>query len=96
MTKIFLDPIVIVDTETTGFTQQSEVIEIGAVCIDEWGRPRTHFSSLLRPTNLDHRAERALQINKIDKVSLLNAPNPAKVANSFCNWLRQIRPIMAR
>ena len=38
--KIFKEPIVIVDTETTGFHREAEVIEIGAVCIDEWGRER--------------------------------------------------------
>ena len=41
--KYFTTPIVIVDVETTGFGATSEVIEIGAVCLDEYGRVRSNL-----------------------------------------------------
>ena len=35
MMEQFYDPVVVLDTETTGRSNSAEVIEIGAVCVDE-------------------------------------------------------------
>ena len=36
--KYLTHPIVVIDVETTGFSYTDEVIEIGAVFVDEFGR----------------------------------------------------------
>ena len=56
MQQIFYDPVVILDTETTGRSNSAEVIEIGAVCVDEFGRMRSKFSSLIQPTVINAQA----------------------------------------
>ena len=88
--KLFSDPIIVLDTETTGFFHDSEVIEIGAVCIDEWGRERTTFSSLIRPNRIDGRAKQALKINKINPNSLRTAPSPETIMDCFTQWIERI------
>ena len=88
--KLFSDPIIIIDTETTGFFHEAEVIEIGAVCIDEWGRERTTFSSLIKPNKLDRRATQALKINNIDPQALQTAPSPQTIADCFAQWAERI------
>ncbi len=91
--KLFLDPIVVLDTETTGLYNDSEVIEIGAVCLDEWGRIRSRFSSLVQPERLNRTALQALSVNQIDPKLLSNAPKSVSVANQLSKWLHQIPTI---
>ena len=89
--KIFTEPVVILDTETTGFHQTAELIEIGAVCIDEWGRERTSFSALIRPQILDDwRVEKALTVSKISKQALLKAESLENIRMLFMNWMESL------
>ncbi len=85
--KYFTHPLVIVDVETTGFGSTSEVIEIGAVCIDEYGRTRSEFGALIRHQNeLDGNAYRALRINNIKEEDLLKAASLDTIRNRFIDW----------
>ena len=88
--KLFLDPIVVLDTETTGLHQTAEVIEIGAVCLDEWGRIRSRFSALIQPKKLDRKAMAALAINHIPLSELKSAPRAEEVSKRFSKWLAAI------
>ena len=88
--QLLTDPIVVLDTESTGFHLTAEVIELGAVCIDEWGRKRSAFSSLVKPLKLDHRARSAMQVNKIPPSALERAPSPKQVQVAFKKWLDAI------
>ena len=85
--KYFTTPIVIVDVETTGFGETSEVIEIGAVCLDEYGRIRTEFGAIIQNKNaLDDNAHRAMAINNITEEQLNNAASMEKVRSKFVDW----------
>ena len=85
--KYFTTPIVIVDVETTGFGPTSEVIEIGAVCIDEYGRVRSEFGALIQNENeLDGYAHKAMAINNITEEQLNNAASKPDIRNKFVDW----------
>lgn len=89
--KYFKHPIVIVDVETTGFGPTSEVIEIGAVCLDEYGRIRTEFGALIQNTNpLDGAAYKAMRINNITKEQLDHADSLENVRDRFISWWNAI------
>jgi len=89
--KYFTHPIVIVDVETTGFGPTSEVIEIGAVCLDEYGRIRTEFGALIQNKNtLDGAAYKAMRINKISKEQLDRADSLEQVRERFISWWNAI------
>jgi DNA polymerase III epsilon subunit-like protein len=89
--KYFTHPIVIVDVETTGFGTTSEVIEIGAVCIDEYGRTRSEFGALIQHKNeLDGMARRAMKINKITEEQLNSASSMEDIRARFINWWNQL------
>ena len=88
--QIFEDPIVVIDTETTGRSNQAEVVEIGAICLDEYGRIRSKFSSLIRPTVINATAREALAINKIPEEALQKAPFPSVVKEMFLSWYNDI------
>ena len=85
--KYFTTPIVIVDVETTGFGPTSEVIEIGAVCLDEYGRVRSEFGALIQNENaLDGYAYKALAINNITEEQLNRAASKADIQSQFVDW----------
>ena len=85
--KYFTTPIVIVDVETTGFGPTSEVIEIGAVCLDEYGRVRSEFGALIQNENeLDENAHQALAINNITEEQLNNAASIVTIRSKFVDW----------
>ena len=89
--KYFSTPIVIVDVETTGFGPSSEVIEIGAVCLDEYGRVRSEFGALIQNQNeLDHKAHNALSINNITETQLNNAASQSTIRAKFVDWWNAI------
>jgi DNA polymerase III epsilon subunit-like protein len=90
MQQIFYDPIVVLDTETTGRSNAAEVIEIGGVCLDEYGRVRSTFSSLIKPTVINAKAREALAINKIPEEDLNKAPSPNIVKEMFWSWYNEI------
>ena len=90
MQQIFYDPVVVLDTETTGRSNSAEVIEIGAVCLDEYGRIRSQFSSLIKPSIINAKSREALAINKIPEEDLNQAPAPSLVKEMFWEWYNDI------
>lgn len=92
--KLFAEPLIVLDTETTGFHKEAEVIELGAVCMDEWGRQRSSFSALISPSSeevfQDWRVKKALSVSNIEIDELLRAPSVEEVRLSFQNWLQEI------
>ena len=90
MKQIFYDPVVVLDTETTGRSNSAEVIEIGAVCLDIYGQVRTKFSSLIKPVVINARAREALAINKIPEEDLDKAQPPSIVKEIFWSWYNDI------
>ena len=90
MKQIFSEPLVILDTETDGVFNSAQLLEIAAVCIDEWGRVRSRFSSLVKPnTSIDPYCE-ALKVNKIQIEDLEKAPPWETVQFYFDAWLHEI------
>lgn len=88
--QIFGDPIVILDTETDGLYNDAQILELAAVCLDEWGRVRSRFSSLVRPKKPVHPSCKALTVNNISLSDLAEAPDWETVQLYFDSWLRSI------
>jgi len=84
-------PCVVLDTETTGIFGKhpwAEVIELGAVALDECGAEIAHFERYVRPTDIDDpRIDEALAINHIDRGVLYGAPDPIDVLYEFLAWM---------
>lgn len=92
--KIFAQPIVILDTETNGVLKTSEIVEIGALCLDEWGRTRSQFSALIKANDLySSNAQRSLKINNISTEDLERAPSLATVRDCFMQWWNQLQQL---
>ena len=88
MRPVFAQPLIVIDTETTGFHKQAEVIEIGAVALSRKGQILSTFSALIQPKHLDDwRTEKALLISGITKTELRQAPEPERVRVLFAQWL---------
>ena len=86
--QLFRSPIVVIDTETTGFdTSWAEVIEIAMVLLDTEGTEIDHYASLVRPDVLDERADGALAVNHITREMLAGQPTPHMVAQTARGWL---------
>jgi DNA polymerase III epsilon subunit-like protein len=89
--KMFKEPIVVLDTETTGFHREAELIELGAICLDEWGRERSSFSALIKPKIIDDwKVRKALQVSKISPESLNEAEDLEKIRSIFYDWIEKI------
>ena len=88
--KLFSDPFVVLDTETTGVYNDSDLIELAAVCVDERGRIRSRFSTLINPPKPVDPKLKALQVNNISLQDLKGAPSWEIVAPHFEGWLRAI------
>ena len=87
---LFKSPIIVVDTETTGFpgSEWSEVVEIGAVLVDRNGVERDTFECLIQPVVLDRRIDAALAINHLTREILADMGLPAEDARAlFRQWL---------
>lgn len=85
---LFKSPLLILDTETTGFPGQhwSRVVEIAAVLLDTDGTEIGRFESLILPDILDERAAGALAVNHITPEMLADAPPTEEVAARFVGW----------
>ena len=88
--QFFSEPFVVLDTETSGVYNSSQLLEIAAVCVDEWGRIRSRFSSLVRPQKTLSANCEALAVNKIRLEDLNSAPQWDTVRVYFDAWLRAI------
>lgn len=87
--RLFRNPIIVLDTETTGIIGKhpwAECVELGAVCLDVYGREVGRFGSLVQPEVLDERAAPALEINHITPGMLLDAPDRATVLGEWEAW----------
>ena len=93
---LFAQPLIVVDTETTGFHHSAEVIEIGAVALSKRGEITSTFSALIRPDILDDwRGAKALEISGLTKEQLLNAPSPIEVQSAFSLWIKSFARLSA-
>ena len=88
--QIFGNPIVVLDTETDGLHNGAQILELAAVCLDEWGRVRSRFSSLIKPSKPIDPNCRALLVNNISMSDLEKAPRWGTVQLHFDSWLRSI------
>jgi len=91
---LFRSPIIVLDTETTGFPRQpwARVIELAAVLIGRDGREVDSWASLILPDILDDRASGALAINQITREMLSGQPSAFGAAASFRGWMGAARP----
>lgn len=66
---LFKSPILVVDTETTGFPRDewSRVVEIGAVVLDVKGYAQESWSTLVKPDLFDERASGAVAVHGITR-----------------------------
>lgn len=90
--RIFSQPLVVLDTETTGIFGRDEwaqVIELGAVALDEEGVEVGRFASFVQPTVLDERANEALAVNHITPAMLEGAPDALMVGLRFVQFMGQ-------
>jgi DNA polymerase III epsilon subunit-like protein len=81
---------VVVDTETTGLPGDpwAELVEIGAVVLDDEGDEIGAFSSLLRPSFPPPvEADPAFAVNGLTRALLSRAPDRAAVLLAFRAWL---------
>lgn len=90
---LFKSPIIVVDTETTGFpgSEWAEVIEIGAVVIDRDGDERDTFECLIHPVVMDWRIDAALKVNHLTRDMLTRMGLPPDEARAlFGKWVREM------
>jgi len=87
--SLFRSPVLVVDTETTGWVGQewARVVELGAVLLHVDGTEAGAFGSLVQPDILDHRADPALAVNQIARDALAAAPPKEQVVDAFSFWL---------
>jgi DNA polymerase III epsilon subunit-like protein len=77
----------IIDTETTGTSPWSRVVEIGALALGPGGQTLGTFESLLFPDVLDERADRALERSGLSRAEVEAAPPADDVIADFTRWL---------
>lgn len=87
---LFPDPIIVLDTETTGTSNYAEIIELGAVCLNQYGQEVSSFSCLIQPKDMGPHISKALSINKITRESLLKAQPWSVVRPHFVQWVNSI------
>lgn len=86
---ILRSPIVVLDTETTGFVADPDAApwEIGAVYINTLGLEQSSFSAVMRPAVLDARMVQALSIGGVTLAEVETFPPTAEVLVTFAEWL---------
>lgn len=86
-------PICVIDTETTGFHAEAEVVELAAIVIHEDGQA-FGWSSLVKPEGpIGARERQALDVNKIEEASLVWNPERAAVIAAFRQFLNAHKPV---
>jgi len=66
---------------------QQEVIEWGAICVDEYGDVIDHFESFVRPRLAPHISTYCQRLTGINPKDILQADNFIDIAEDFRNWL---------
>ena len=86
---LFKSPILVLDTETTGFADRdwSRVVEVGAVLVGCDGAEVACFESFVLPDILDERADGALAVNHITREMLADAPDAETVSARLESWI---------
>jgi len=69
------------------FADQQEIIEWGAVCVDEYGDICDHFTSFVRPQLAPYISRYCQRLTGIDTQDVLQAPDFPDVADAFNDWL---------
>ena len=87
---LFPEPIIVLDTETTGTSNRAEIIELGAVCLNQDGQEVSSFSCLIQPKDMGPIIDKALAVNKIQRSDLLSAKPWETVAPYFVQWMNAI------
>lgn len=92
MGSLFRRPLLIVDTETTGFLNNpnAQPWEIGAVLLDEEGAEVATFSEMGRPEVLDASMKTALDIGGVRAEDLLDLPPMREIASRFIAWIPDV------
>lgn len=88
--SLFSQPLIVLDTETTGIfgrDEWAEVIELGAVALDEEGREVGRFAEFVKPNVLDERAAPALEVNHITPDMLTRADDAMMVGLRFIRFM---------
>lgn len=88
--KLFSQPLIVLDTETTGIFgkhEWAEPIELGAVALDCEGNEVGRFAEFIRPSVLDERAAEALAINQITPEMLTGADDAMAVGLRFIRFM---------
>lgn len=92
--RLFDGPIVVLDTETTGFERERTAapVELGAVLLDPHGVGVACFSSLIRPAVDDERHDSTWSWHATRKTGLTRslvaqAPHYRDVVSAFVEWL---------
>ena len=94
---LFRTPIVVLDTETTGFPNDPEasVWDIGAVLLDVDGVEVAHFEAMGRPQVLHERMDEALAIGGMTREQLSERPPIADAIAALHAWLAEL-PVEAK
>ena len=82
--KYFTTPIVMSMLKPLVFHHQKS--EIGAVCLDEYGRSAPIGALIQNENELDGYAHKALAINHITEEQLMNAASSGIYPFSICRW----------
>lgn len=89
MIRLFNFPLVVLDTETTGFPEQawSRVVEVAAVRLDVYGQEESTFAELVRPEIHDYRAAGAEGVHGLTRKALADARLAGEVGADLFDWL---------
>ncbi len=73
-------------------TEEMEIIEIGAVVVDEQGREQDHFQSFVRPTRRPQLTAFCRQLTHIAQADVDQAPTLLQLQERFEPWLQAHLP----
>lgn len=89
MVELFRSPVVVLDTETTGFGPEAVVIELGAVVLDRRGVEVDRFESFVALPPEAPWSDAAEAVHHISRDRLVGAPDAAEVERALTAWLDQ-------
>lgn len=72
--------------------EEMEIIEIGAVVVDEQGREQDHFQSFVLPTRRPQLTRFCRELTHIDQAAVDRAPTLAQLQARLEPWLREHAP----
>ena len=92
--SLFRAPLIVIDTETTGFLSDPDAApwDIGAVLLDTDGAEVAHFEIMARPPVLLDRMDNALSIGGMTRDGLKDAPQLTRALLAFHVWIEECPP----